>query len=328
MESTTAEKHTQQMQQMNSHWLAAEGCDLYIRYWQPSYPAKGIIHILHGLAEHSGRYQRLAEWLNQQQFIVIAHDQRGHGHTGQQTQLGHFSDHNGWAHLINDVSSVQTWATGQFGKLPIILLGHSMGSYLTQDFLLTHSHNIHAAILSGSNYDLATKFTFSRWIAQFECWRLGPSVPSRLIENLVFGRFNHRFAPSRTSHDWLSRDSKQVNAYIADPLCGFISTAQLWSDLFEALHRINQVDNLKSIRFDLPIYVLGGRDDPISAGKRLKHLANALRAAGINQVTEAIYVGGRHEMFNETNYQQVYTDMTDWLISTFTSTPCNSLHIA
>ncbi|MCX4029268.1 alpha/beta hydrolase [Endozoicomonas sp. SM1973] len=325
MENTTDVKPKQPA---NSHWLPVTGCRLYIRYWQPNYPAKGIVHILHGLAEHSGRYQRLAEWLNQQHFIVIAHDQRGHGKTGQQTQLGHFSDHNGWDYLISDVLSVQAWATDMFGELPVTLIGHSMGSYLAQDFLLTHSRAIHAVILSGSNHDLALKFTASRWIAQLERWRLGANTPSRLIDQLVFGRFNRRISPHHTNHDWLSRDSQQVAAYVADPLCGFISTPQLWVDLFQALQRINQVSNLKSIRSDLPIYVLGGRDDPISAGKRLKYLASALRAAGIKQVAEAIYVGGRHEMFNEINYQQVYTDMTDWLNSTFNSTPCNSLHVA
>lgn len=312
----------------DSHWLPSDNCNLFVRYWQPNYPPKGIVHILHGLSEHSGRYQRLATWLNQQQFLVIAHDQRGHGQTGQQTQLGHFSDHNGWQYVLNDISAVQSWARNKFGVMPIILLGHSMGSYIAQDYLLTHSQTIHAAILSGSNHDVASKFTLSRWVAQLECWRLGANTPSPLIDKLVFGRFNQHFTPNRTNHDWLSRDTQQVDAYIADPLCGFICSSQLWVDLFQALHRINQVNNLRSIRSDLPTYIMGGRDDPISSGKRLKLLANAFKAADSKQVTEAIYVGGRHEMFNETNYQQVFTDVTDWLNSTFNTLSCNSLHVA
>ena len=280
--------------------------------WTTSAP-RAVIHISHGMGEHSLRYASLAACLNDAGFIVYAHDHRGHGKNTEQHPTGHFADHQGWDRAVSDITSVVTYIQEKHSELPVFLLGHSMGSYLLQSYLIQHKPDISGVILSGSNYTAQPLMWFARGVAWLETQRQGKTGYSKLIERLTFSDFNRRFKPQRTDFDWLSRDSTQVDAYINDPLCGFPCTNQLWADLFAGLQSICSVRPLKQLSKELPILVMGGAEDPVSAPKGQQTLAAAYQKAGMLDVTTHIYPEGRHEMFNETNREQVIQRLIQWV---------------
>ncbi|WP_210712276.1 alpha/beta hydrolase [Pseudomonas sp. MWU349] len=298
----------------DTFWLTtSDHHRLFVNQWLPEPPLKAVVLLSHGMAEHSGRYARLAQALCAEGYAVYAPDQRGHGKTAQQGVLGHYADQNGWNKVVGDLASLNQHIGQQHPGTPIVLLGHSMGSYIAQAYLQHHSASLHGAILSGSNFQPVALYRAASLIARIERWRQGGQGRSALIEWLSFGSFNKAFKPNRTAFDWLSRDPAEVDKYVADPLCGFRCTNQLWIDLLGGLQQISKIANLKQIDPGLPLLVIGGECDPVSAGKRLKDLANALREAGSQCLQLNIYPQARHELFNESNRDQVTHDVLAWL---------------
>ncbi len=295
-------------------WLnTSDDTPLHVNHWSGEHPPKAIIMLAHGLAEHSARYARFGEELAACGFELFAIDQRGHGQTAQHGVLGHFADEDGWQKVVSDLASLNHHIRQHYQTLPIFLLGHSMGSYIAQAYLMQHSCSLQGAILSGSNYQPAALYRSAGLITRFERWRLGPQGRSKLINFLSFGSFNKSFKPARTEFDWLSRDPQEVDRYVSDPLCGFIATTQLWIDLLGGLEGISSVKQLSQIDPGLPVLVIGGDCDPVSAGKRLNDLAGALRVAGLKNVELKIYPGARHELLNESNRDEVTRFLINWL---------------
>ncbi|CRM40269.1 alpha/beta hydrolase [Pseudomonas salomonii] len=298
----------------STFWLTAnDRSRLYVNQWLPDGPAKAMIMLSHGMAEHSGRYARLAEALCAAGYGLYALDQRGHGRTADEGTLGLYAEKDGWNKVVGDLASLNQHIGQQRPGLPIILLGHSMGSYIAQAYLLHHSASLDGAILSGSNFQPVALYRAAGVIARLERARQGLRGRSALIDFLSFGSFNKAFKPNRTAFDWLSRDPLEVDKYINDPLCGFRCTNQLWIDLLGGLQQISKASNLAQIDPGLPIMVIGGECDPVSEGKRLKSLAHALREAGCQNLQLNIYPQARHEVFNETNRDEVTADVLKWL---------------
>ena len=298
----------------STFWLTAnDRSRLYVNHWMPEGPAKAVVMLSHGMAEHSGRYARLAEALCGAGYGLYALDQRGHGRTADEGTLGLYAETDGWNKVVGDLASLNQHIGQQQPGLPIILLGHSMGSYIAQAYLLHHSASLNGAILSGSNFQPVALYRAARVIARLERLRQGLRGRSALIEFLSFGSFNKAFKPNRTAFDWLSRDPSEVDKYINDPLCGFRCTNQLWIDLLGGLQQISKASNLAQIDPGLPILVMGGECDPVSEGKRLNSLANALREAGCQHLQLTIYPQARHEVFNETNRDTITADVLAWI---------------
>ena len=298
----------------STFWLTAnDHTRLYVNQWLPEGPARAMIMLSHGMAEHSGRYGRLAEALCAAGYGLYALDQRGHGRTADEGTLGLYAEKDGWNKVVGDLASLNQHIAHQAPGLPIILLGHSMGSYIAQAYLLHHSASLNGAILSGSNFQPVALYRAAELIARIERARQGLRGRSALIDFLSFGSFNKAFKPNRTAFDWLSRDPVEVDKYINDPLCGFRCTNQLWVDLLGGLQQISKASNLAQIDPGLPILVIGGECDPVSEGKRLKSLAHALREAGCQNLQLTLYPQARHEVFNETNRDVVTADVLAWL---------------
>jgi alpha-beta hydrolase superfamily lysophospholipase len=292
---------------------ASDSTSFYVNHWSTDQPPKAVVMVAHGMAEHSQRYDRVAKALLAQGFEVYALDLRGHGRTAQSGVQGHFADHDGWQKVVNDLHTLNQHIRQRHPQTPVILLGHSMGSYIGQAYLVQHSAEVQGAILSGSNYQPATLYKVAGLIARFERFRQGPTGRSALLEFLSFGSFNKAFKPARTDFDWLSRDPAEVDRYINDPLCGFRCTNQLWIDLLGGLVEITDPRNLALIAKALPILVVGGARDPVSDGKRLNDLAQALRLSGSTAVELKIYPDARHELLNESNRDAVTADLITWL---------------
>ncbi|MFJ4054350.1 lysophospholipase [Pseudomonas sp. NPDC089743] len=298
----------------DAFWLpASEHCNLYVHQWLPATPVKAVVLLAHGMAEHGGRYQHLGQALSAAGYALLAADLRGHGRTAEQGSLGLFARQHGWNAVVNDLALLTQHIGQQFPSAPLFLFGHSMGSYIAQAYLMHHSGSVHGAILSGSNFQPPALYRLARLIARLEAWRQGPQGKSALIEWLSFGSFNNAFKPNRTPFDWLSRDPDEVDRYVSDPLCGFRCSNQLWLDLLLGLAQISQAKNLAQIDPNLPLLVIGGECDPVSAGKRLTHLADALRATGNRHVQLRVYPKARHEVLNELNRDEVTADILAWL---------------
>lgn len=271
------------------------------------------IHLMHGMAEHCLRYQPLAEQLNAEGYRVVMHNHRGHG--GRQP-MGHYGDQNqaglgGWGLLLDDISRVQQAVRG---NEPLVLFGHSMGSFIAQSYAIRHPDKQSALILSGSNRHPLPLVYSGRMVARILKVFQGQRHLSGVMDFLSFGEFNRHFRPNRTDFDWLSRDDEQVDRYIADPHCGHPCSLQLWCDLFDGLIEINNSANLRKIPQQLPIYLFGGDRDPVGMmGKGVPKLERHYIQTGHDKVTMRLYADGRHEMLNETNRQQVISDVIQWL---------------
>ena len=276
---------------------AADGATLRGHRWVADGDARAVIALAHGLGEHSLRYAPLADELNTAGFDVVAADHRGHGLTaGSEENLGKFGPR-GWEGVVDDYSRVVAKAAETRPGRPVVALGHSMGSFILQTYLLDHSDDVAAGVLSGSAAldELANL--------------LDPTVEVDL------SLFNAPFQPARTDFDWLSRDPDQVDLYVNDPLCGFGLDPDGVASMKAAAARTADPEALAQIRDGFPLYVLAGSHDPINIGLQwLEKLVDRYRDHGLD-VTAKYYDEGRHEMFNETNRDEVFADLVAWLDS-------------
>lgn len=278
-------------------------------------PKRAVVHIAHGMAEHGGRYARLAEALTSAGYVVYANDHRGHGQTARSEEdHGFFAYSRGFRRAVRDLGELIAFEKQENPGLPVVLYGHSMGSYMTQLFIIDHGRLIQGAVLSATSGKPNTLASAGRLVARAERLRLGDRGRSKLLNDLSFGQFNRAFAPNRTEFDWLSRDPAEVDRYMNDPRCGFICTAALWVDLLDELAELHRPENQARIPKDLPIYLFAGSRDPVGDNtKGVEQLIAAYRRAGLRDITQRFYPEGRHEMINEINRDEVTRDLLAWL---------------
>jgi alpha-beta hydrolase superfamily lysophospholipase len=275
-------------------FASADGLEIAYFRWRAPGRASAIVQIAHGMGEHALRYAHLADALNRGGYHVYANDHRGHGRTARSLAMRGDFGPAGWNGLVADMVSMTRLASIREGRLPLVLLGHSMGSFAVQQYLLDHSGLLAGAVLSGS--------------AAIDKLAIDPSREVDLTG------LNAEFEPARTPFDWLSRDPAQVDAYVADQWCGFGIKQQAVAGMAAAAARLADPDALANIRKDLPIYILAGDKDPVNHSLEwLKPVAERYRAAGVLEVSEKYYPEGRHEMFNEINRDEVIRDLLNWL---------------
>lgn len=292
----------------------SDGQALRLYRWLPDGAPRATIQIAHGMGEHAGRYDPVAEQLIAAGYAVYANDHRGHGGSARANALGDLGV-DGWNRVIQDAAEINEHIASEHPGLPQVLLGHSMGSMLAQQFAYRFGGQIDALILSGSP---GLGGAFSGWlshtIARFERWRLGHDAESQLLQQLVFGNANKPWdGPDATGFEWLSRDPEQVKAYVDDPLCGFVLRTGSLCDLFAGAREARRSSNIAGIPAALPVYVFSGSDDPVHAdGANLERLLKRYRRR-VRRADYRLYPEGRHEMFNEINRQQVIDDVLGWL---------------
>jgi len=293
---------------------AEDGHDIPLQVWLPQGEPTHVLQILHGLGEHADRYARFAKAATERGMAVYCHDHRGHGEHAD--QLGYFAAKNGWDLLVTDAHTVFRYIEEENPAVPVVLLGHSMGSYISQSFLIRHSPNIAALILSSSTWPSRIKLWLGSILAKIESWRLDKHRHSPLLDKMGFGDFNKPFQPSRTELDWLSRDEDEVDKYIDDPLCGGPYTTGLWLDLTAGLKEISSDAALRRIDASLPILITGGAADPIGGDRGMTALLMHYAQTGHQRLRANIYPDGRHEMLNDTVRDEVTRDWLDWIQAT------------
>jgi alpha-beta hydrolase superfamily lysophospholipase len=290
-----------------------DGANLHVSGWAVEAP-KAIVQVLHGMAEYGSRYARLAEALCAAGYTTYAHDHRGHGKSVPDgIPAGHMADDDSWNRIVEDAHGVNREIAKRHPRLPIIVLGHSMGSFVLQQLLFEHPSDMVAAALSASNGKPPPIAMVGKLLARIERARVGKRNPSPILQRLTFGEYNKAFAPTRTDFDWLSRDPEEVDKYVQDPLLGFAVSTQTWLDMLNALNGIANPSSIAKIPKSLPLYLFAGDQDRVGDdGKGMKNLYDAYKRAAIFDVRLKLYRAGRHEMFNETNREEVTHDFIAW----------------
>jgi alpha-beta hydrolase superfamily lysophospholipase len=300
------------MNETTFSFAAIDRSEILAYRWRGQSSAVAVVQIIHGLAEHAGRYRRLAEQLTAAGYSVYASDLRGHGKTaGNGQHLGFFAERDGWRKCVDDLWQLNQLIAAENPGVPLLLLGHSMGAALARQMMAEHGDALSGVVLSAASGQPTPLALAGRMVACLERLRLGPRGKSALIRALTLDSFNKPFRPTRTRFDWLSRSPVEVDKYVADPLCGFDASVQLWIDLLDAWPRIAKT--CAGVPRDLPIYVISGSHDPVSAGtKMLQPMLAQYRAAGL-RVEHKFYPEARHELLNEINREEVTSDLMGWM---------------
>lgn len=282
--------------------------------WTPEGEIRGIVQIVHGIAEYVERYDAFAAYLNSLGLLVVAEDHMGHGQSiGSEGTMGYFAG--GWFSAVKDSYQLLSDTRAEMPEIPYILFGHSMGSFMVRTMLEEYPDSgITGCVICGTGWQPQMLLSAAIPICNLVCRSVGEKNPSEKLQNLVFGSYNNKVEHPRTPFDWLSRDEKNVDAYIADPLCGFTASAGLLRDMLTGISFIQKKENLAKMRRELPILFVAGGDDPVgSYGKGVEQAYQAFLDAGMTSVSRKIYPLDRHEILNEINREDVFRDIGEWI---------------
>jgi len=290
--------------------------DIYARSWAPANPneIKGIFQIAHGMAEHGERYENFANYLCHNGFIVYCNDHIGHGKSvADKSMLGYFGKKYGWISFVEDVQTLTDIATAEHPNVPVCLFGHSMGSFVARSYMRKYGNKIDKAIIcgtSGSNPAVGAGILLTKLIIRLK----GEMHRSELINKIAFGSYNNKFKPNRTAFDWLTRDKEIVDTYIADPLCGFLFTAQGYLDMFSILADVSKDTWYEAIDKELPVFLIAGSMDPVgNYSKGVREVYSKLKESGLKDVSIKLYNDARHEIHNEADRITTYNDIINWV---------------
>ena len=296
---------------------AADGTQIFTYKWMPDNASsiKGAVQIAHGMAEHAARYVRFADALTKAGYAVYANDHRGHGKTaGSQDKVGYFADEMGWEKVVVDMHTLTGIIKKECPQKPFFLFGHSMGSFLSRHYAMHYADGLTGLVLSGTAGDPGALGKIGILVATIASKINGKKAKSNLLNQLSFGAFNDAFKPNRTDYDWLSRDTAEVAKSVNDPWCGAVFSAGFFCDLLGGISYINRKENIAKIPKNLPIYIFSGAKDPVGANtKGVSQVYNALKNAGIGDVTLKFYEDARHETLNEINRNEVFSDVIAWI---------------
>ncbi|MBM7824756.1 alpha-beta hydrolase superfamily lysophospholipase [Arcanobacterium pluranimalium] len=280
-------------------------------YHWPVDQARAVVQISHGMAEYLQRYDTLAKFLNSHGIAVLGADHRGHGYSrSEQDPLGYFGDGATWDTVVDDLHSVRQYAQTIYPELPYFFVGHSMGSLLLRSYLHKYASGLAGAAIIGTGlwpkgigdagYGLALALG-----------KILPMREAKLLSVLSFGPYNRGFG-HRTPFEWLSRDSKEVDAYVADPLCGYTPPNVFFTQILGALKAVN-TDAAFELPAQVPLYLASGEVDPFGGEQAVRRLTRIYKRHGQRDVEAYIYPGARHEIFNEINRAEVFSDLENWL---------------
>ena len=299
---------------MDFYYESQCGSKIHGCRWTPDGQVKAIVQFVHGIAERMDRYEEFAEYLNSQGILVVGEDHMGHGlSVTEKTPKCYFSG--GWFGAVADTYRLTRDTMAEFPGVPYILYGHSMGSFMVRTILAQYPDSgISGAIICGTGWQKPALITAGKAMAELICKTKGETHPSKFLKKMAFGTYNDKIEHLRTPLDWLTRDQKSVDAYIADPLCGGIATAGLMRDMMEGFRYIQDPQSLVGMNVDLPVYFIAGDADPVGDyGRGVRYAAEMFREAGMKRVDVKLYPLCRHEIHNELNRDEVRRDVRDWI---------------
>ena len=283
--------------------------------WKPEGEVRAVLQICHGMVEYIRRYDEFARFLCGKGYYVVGNDHLGHGKSIQaKSEYGFFNEKYGNACVIGDMHTLRQRTEKKYPGVPYFMLGHSMGSSLLRQYIQMYGNGLSGAVLMGTVADhkkaaLLFGKRLCRVMAAFRGWH----YRSRMVDKLVLGAYNKKFKPARTRADWITSDNENLDMYVSDPLCSFMSTVNAYYNVFSGMIGIQRKESVYMIPKGLPVLFLSGADDPVGEfGKGVRKIYEKYRAAGIQDVTLRLYTGDRHELLNETDREQVYKDLLGW----------------
>ena len=287
--------------------------------WRPEGAPRAVLQISHGVSEYILRYEPLASFFVRQGMAVVGHDHLGHGlSVAEGAPRLYFGPAGSWEWVVEDLETCRRLVHQRFPGIPQFLLGHSMGSFLARTYLIRYPGTVDAAILSGTGQMSPPVLAAGKLIAAREARKVGPEQSSPVVMRLAFDTYNKRFAPNRTAFDWLSVSTENVDAYVADPLCGGNPTIGLFREMLAGLTFLAKPEHLRQMNRNTPVLFVSGAMDPVGdCGRGVRRVYNAFRHAGVRDVTLRLYPQLRHEIFNEDCREAIYQDLFQWLEARF-----------
>lgn len=276
---------------------------------------RGIVQIVHGMAEYVERYEEFAEYLTNRGYVVTGEDHMGHGKSvGSGNAFGYFCEEDPATILVKDVHRLTEMTRELYPGVPYVMVGHSMGSFITRNYMCDYGSELNGVIILGTGMQSPLLLRVSKLVAALQKLVLGSHHISRLINKTGFGSYNREIANPETEFDWLTRDEEKVREYIEDPMCGFVFTVNGFSALFELISRQYCDAHLERIPKELPVLMLSGLADPVGEyGKGVRRAYESLKNKGLQRIDMKLYQGARHELLNETNRVEVMSDMKQWI---------------
>lgn len=280
----------------------------------PHKPPSAIIQISHGMCEYIERYEEFANFLCGEGFLVCGNDHLGHGNTAQSDDdLGFMAERDGYKFVLRDLRKMTEIVRAEYPDLPLILLGHSMGSFFARLYLSEYPECADAAIISGTAGP-ESPTAAGKLLAKINMLFFGARNRSRLIHKIAFGNYSKRYPAGSPEYLWISRDGEILKKYANDKFCTFKFTASAYHDLFSVLGAVSKKSWAKTLPRDLPILMISGDMDPVGNwGKGVMKIYERIKRAGTVDVTLKLYHDGHHEMLNETNRYEVFYDILAWL---------------
>ena len=283
--------------------------------WKPEGEVRAVLQICHGMVEYIRRYDGFAQFLCGKGYYVVGNDHLGHGKSVQaKSEYGFFHEKYGNACVIGDMHTLRQRTEKKYPGVPYFMLGHSMGSSLLRQYIQMYGNGLSGAVLMGTvaahkKPALLLGKRLCRVMAAFRGWH----YRSRLVDNLALGSYNRKFRPARTRADWITSDNENLDIYVSDPLCSFVTTVNAYYNIFSGMLGIQRKESVYMIPKGLPILFVSGAEDPVGEfGRGVRKIYEKYRAAGIQDVSLRLYTGDRHEILNETDRDQVYKDLLNW----------------
>ena len=301
-------------------FLSTDGkTQLHGMRWEPEGGSvRAVLQICHGVAEHIARYDAFARYLNGLGIAVVGHDHLGHGLSLPEGGTPvYFGAGNTWNTVVDDIYVLHQRIRLWYPDVPLCIMGHSMGSFLTRTYLIRYPGTVKAAIIMGTGWQPKAVIAGGMAVAKAVGAVVGENGTSDLVTNLAFGAYNKLFAPNRTSCDWLSADEDNVDAYMADPLCGADATVGLFRQMLSGIRFNQKLSNLRQMDPRIPVLFVAGEKDPVGdCGNGVRRTYQEFRRAGVQDCTLKLYPGLRHEILNEkAQQQQIFEDIGQWLTS-------------
>lgn len=301
-------------------FLSTDGkTQLHGMRWEPEGGSvRAVLQICHGVAEHIVRYDAFARYLNDLGIAVVGHDHLGHGLSLPEGGTPvYFGAGNTWNTVVDDIYVLHQRIRLWYPDVPLCIMGHSMGSFLTRTYLIRYPGTVKAAVIMGTGWQPKAVIAGGMAVAKAVGAVVGENGTSDLVTNLAFGAYNKLFAPNRTSCDWLSADEDNVDAYMADPLCGADATVGLFRQMLSGIRFNQKLSNLRQMDPRIPVLFVAGEKDPVGdCGNGVRRTYQEFRRAGVQDCTLKLYPGLRHEILNEkAQQQQIFEDIGQWLTS-------------
>lgn len=275
-----------------------------------------ILQLVHGMAEYIDRYEEFALFLVKRGFLVVGDDHLGHGKSVNPSDgYGYFCKKDAPTVLVRDEHRLKKLMQEQYPGVPYMILGHSMGSFITRNYLLRYGSGIDGAIICGTGMQDKVTLFFARTLAAVQKVFCGDKHVSGLLNKAAFGSYNKRIAHPKTKNDWLSRNEENVAGYEADSLCGFTFTVNGFATLFRLIHNLHDKESLAKMPKELPVFFIAGAEDPVgNYGKAVEKVYRSYLELGMTDIQMKLYPEDRHELLNEVDREDVYEDVYRWIV--------------